>query len=148
MVISIKKIVKSTELGCSDEILTASAMILCGKSIYVGKVGRKYGMQQYAVAEGDLITDINAFQAFLMARKSISWCKTKEMDYKALTDVIKIRKALERKLSQLGFKHSTCGRNPRSAIQCILTGFAGSVARLQRDGSFKALRGGAVIFVY
>ena len=80
-----------------------------------------------------------------MARKSTSWCKSNDMDYKALMQVIKVRNSLEKKLNQLGFKTSTSGRNSYSVQLSILRAFFSNVAKRQHDGSYKMLRGETVI---
>jgi hypothetical protein len=79
-----------------------------------------------------------------MAKKTSSWCAKNYVDYQAILKADKIKTALEQIYKKMGFKMSTCGRNPSLVIQCILKSLYNNVAKLLPDGSYQNLRSSQV----
>ncbi|KDO77783.1 hypothetical protein CISIN_1g005436mg [Citrus sinensis] len=82
-----KMILSSNELGCSEEIITISA-VLSIQSIWVSGRGAQKELDEaklrFAAAEGDHVTFLNIYKGFLQSCKSSHWCHKNFINYHAM----------------------------------------------------------------
>jgi ATP-dependent RNA helicase DDX35 len=99
---------------------------------------------RFAVEEGDHITYINVYNAFLSKNKNPPWCSSNFLDYKALQRASNIRKQLQRFLKRHGVQMESSEQDTISLRKCLVAGFFSHAARLLPDGSYRSLLGNAV----
>ncbi|KVH89501.1 protein of unknown function DUF1605 [Cynara cardunculus var. scolymus] len=81
-----KMIIVSDELGCSEEIITVSA-ILSVQSIWISVKGQREldeAKLRFAASEGDHVTFLNVYRGFLQSNKSSKWCHKNFINYHAM----------------------------------------------------------------
>ena len=137
----------SHEFKCTEEILTIAAMLTV-QNVFMQPYGRRREAEdekyKFAVEEGDHITYLNVYSAFLKHKKSASWCSTRFLDVKALNRAFNIRAQLKKFLQRYGVRMQSSGQDTESIRKCLVTGFFSHAARLQPDGSYKSMTGNAV----
>ncbi|ESR62699.1 hypothetical protein CICLE_v10014624mg [Citrus x clementina] len=106
-----KMILSSNELGCSEEIITISA-VLSIQSIWVSGRGAQKELDEaklrFAAAEGDHVTFLNVYKGFLQSGKSSHWCHKNFINYHAMKKVIEIREQLRRIAQRIGIVMKSC----------------------------------------
>ncbi|KAF4629979.1 hypothetical protein G7Y89_g8160 [Cudoniella acicularis] len=103
-----KTLLSASSFGCLSEILTIAAMTSLGGNIWYHD-GEKKKMEtarrKFAVEEGDHITLLNAYQAFVTkGKKEGRFCHDNYLNFKALTRAVSIRAQLKRYLERFGIK--------------------------------------------
>ena len=166
------------KFACQAEILSIAAMTSLQGNIWFHHSGEKKAMElsrrKFAVEEGDHLTYLNVYQAFVTkGRKEAKWCHENHLNFKSLTRAVSIRNQLRRYLERLGVKiedpslvssavtahHSGVGSNgalsqgsPRdktlNILKCLTTGFFSHAAKMQPDGSFKTVSGGVTMHAH
>ncbi|XP_040362295.1 probable pre-mRNA-splicing factor ATP-dependent RNA helicase DEAH9 isoform X3 [Rosa chinensis] len=83
-----KMILSSGELGCSEEIITIAA-VLSVQSIWASGWGSQKELDEaklnFAAAEGDHVSFLNVYKAFLQSGKSSQWCHKNFVNYQAMS---------------------------------------------------------------
>lgn len=168
--------------ACLQELLTIAAMMsLEGGSVWIEHDGERKAMESsrrlFAVEEGDHLTMLNVYQAFVtIGRKDAQWCRKHHLNYKSLTKAISVRNQLRRYLERFGIDISeplsndvatgTVTRERGAPIRvggastipamdkaeairrCLTTGFFAHAARMQPDGTFKTVNGGSTLHAH
>lgn len=149
-----KTLLEASELGCSEEALTVAAS-LCVQSVWSSHRGRTKEFDEtrarFAVAEGDLVTYLNVYEAFLRAKKPASWCHENCLNYRAMLRVRDVRAQLKRLLQGLGRQLSSCGRDTTPIRRAITAGFFPNAAQLQPHGdgsTYKTLHTGQTLNIH
>ena len=150
---------------CLSEVLSISAMTSLQGSVWFHHEGEKRAQEsarrKFAAAEGDHLTLLNVYQAFVTrGKKDARWCRDNRLDFKALTRAVSIRAQLKRYLERFGVDvdeslsslakpasslttvadatAATAARAKGEAIRrCLTTGFFAHAARMQPDGTFR-----------
>jgi ATP-dependent RNA helicase DDX35 len=162
-----KTLLSAPSFGCLSEILTIAAMTSLGGNIWVNHDGEKKKMEtarrKFAVEEGDHITLLNVYQAFVTkGRKEGRFCHDNYINFKAMTRAVSIRAQLKRYLERFGMVvdetlSSNANKQPLSVggpdkgeqIRCCLTtGFFAHAAKMQPDGTFRNVAGGTVLHAH
>ncbi len=131
------KLVNSPDFACSDEILTICSFLTVGSCFMAGPSNRYEEIRaKFGVEEGDLISFINAYQGFLLSRKSIAWCNANFIDHKLIGRIYFFRQVLESFLRRKSFKVVSCGSNLPQLQKCIVSAYFVNVGRLMPDGSY------------
>lgn len=138
-----KMLLSSGEFGCSEEILSIAAMLQI-QNIFLSpskqKTAADNAKRKFAVYEGDHITLLNVYEAFLKFKKSSRWCHEHFLNYKGLCHAVKIREQLKRLLLQFKVSLISCDGDVDAISQCIVSGFFANAARLHPSGSYRTVR--------
>ena len=146
-----KMLLSSEEFGCSEEILTITAMMqiqnvfLCPSK---QKVAAGKSKRNFSVEEGDHVTMLNVYEAFLRYKKSSKWCGQNFLNYKGLCRAVEIRHQLE-KLCQkfkIGLKSSEGHVEP--ICRCITKGFFANAAKYHHSGVYKTVRDDKILHLH
>ncbi|XP_077283685.1 putative ATP-dependent RNA helicase DHX35 [Arctopsyche grandis] len=152
----------SGEFGCLEEILTIVSMMQVenvfikpggGQAAINAKIMKRNGFE---VAEGDLITMLNVYDAYLKnsnvsnnrrAKKHTKdWCHKMFLNEKALYKVTEIRSSLEKLVTKkFGIKNDNKlmmdGAKMEQILKCLCAGMFMNACYLHHSGSYKTLRG-------
>lgn len=158
-----KSLLEAPNFDCLSEVLTISAMTSLQGAVWFHHEGEKKAQEsarrRFAAAEGDHLTLLNVYQAFVTkGKKEAKWCRDNHLDYKAMGRAVSIRTQLKRYLERFGISvdeslssaaglkgqddHGAKARDKGEAIRrCLTTGFFAHAARMQPDGSFRPVGG-------
>ncbi|KAI8836370.1 P-loop containing nucleoside triphosphate hydrolase protein [Chytridium lagenaria] len=125
---------------CTEEILSIAACISV-QSVYLDRFDKKEEEQDmkrwFWVEEGDHISLLNVYSAFIANKMSQRWCEKHSLDYRALSRAKTIRTNLQNYLKRFW---SVVKNDSIPVRKCILSGFFPHVAQLQPDGSYVTIR--------
>lgn len=159
-----KTLLSAPSFGCTSEILTIAAMTSLNGSVWFHHEGERKKMEtsrrKFAVEEGDHLTLLNAYQAFVTkGKKEAKFCHDNNLNYKSMTRAVSIRAQLKRYLERfninvdesLGVNHQQQQDTTRRAEQirrCLTAGYFAHAARMQPDGTFRNVEGGTVLHAH
>lgn len=162
-----KTLLSAPSFNCLSEILTIAAMTSLGGNIWFHHDGEKKKMEtarrKFAVEEGDHLTFLNVYQAFVTkGKKEARFCHDNYINFKTMTKAVSIRAQLKRYLERFGLnvdetlssnanKTTLSVGSPDKAEQirrCLTTGFFAHAAQMQPDGTFKNVAGGTVLHAH
>ncbi|SPO03926.1 related to ATP-dependent RNA helicase [Cephalotrichum gorgonifer] len=160
-----KALLSAPSFGCLSEMLTIAAMTSLGGNVWFHHEGERKKMEEsrakFAADEGDHLTLLNAYQAFMTVGKQGSkFCHENHLNYKSMDRAVSIRAQLKRYLQRLdmrvdepasGVKMDN-GRDPARAGEqirrCLTTGFFAHAAKMQPDGTFLSAGGDVVLHAH
>jgi len=161
-----KTLLSAPSFGCLSEILTIAAMTSVGGNIWYHddeKRAMETARRKFAVEEGDHLTLLNVYQAFITkGRKEARFCHDHYLNFKALTRAVSIRAQLKRYLERFGLAvDETLSSNPNKQVlsaggpdkadqirRCLTTGYFAHAAKMQPDGTFRNVAGGTVLHAH
>lgn len=117
-----KLLLKSGEFGCSEEILTIVSMLQVetiftkpssGTNILKARVQKRL----FEVEEGDLITYLNVYAAFMNSNMDKGFCHKNFISYKAMKRVVEVRGRLEKMLRNYDVPLVSC--NGKMSVCCL-----------------------------
>ncbi|WVY95022.1 hypothetical protein V8G54_034110 [Vigna mungo] len=131
-----KMIIASSQLGCSEEIITIAA-VLSVQSIWISGRGIQKESDEaklrFAAAEGDHVTFLNVYKGFHQSGKSSQWCHKNYVNYHAMRKVLEVREQLKRIAKRIGLVLKSC----ESDMQAY-----------SHDGMYKTLRGSQEVYIH
>ena len=138
-----KMLLTSEEFECGQEAVTVAAMMQIN-NVFVTPSNQKNASHKarrlFAVAEGDHVTMINVYRAFLENNKSSQWCHQHFLNYKGLMRATEIRNQLLRLLNNFRFKVKSCAEDVERVQRCITAGFFANAARLHHSGEYRTVK--------
>lgn len=162
-----KSLLEATRFKCLSEVLSICAMTSLQGSVWFQHEGEKKAQEsarrKFAAAEGDHLTLLNVYQAFVTkGKKEAKWCRDNYLDYKAMTRAVSIRTQLKRYLERFGINFDESlslasskvrddvaaakAKDQSEAIRrCLTTGFFAHAARMQPDGTFRPVGSSATV---
>ncbi|PNS21073.1 hypothetical protein CAC42_3410 [Sphaceloma murrayae] len=157
-----KVLLSAPGFGCLSEILTISAMTTLQGAIWVQHEGERKAMEtcrwKFAVDEGDHLTLLNVYQAFVtVGKKDAGWCRNNLLNFKSLSKAVSVRNQLSRYLERFGINvEESLARKGRDGSEdknekirrCLASGYFANAARMQPDGSFKTVNGGTTLHAH
>ncbi|KAJ5334379.1 uncharacterized protein N7506_008162 [Penicillium brevicompactum] len=157
-----KVVLAAPSFGCLSEILTIAAMVNLQGTVWVQHSGDKRSAEsnrrKFAVEEGDHLTYLNVYQAFVTkGKKDPKWCRDNLLNYKALLRAVSIRGQLKRYLERFGIQidETLSSRDtvdlsarPEKIRRCLTTGYFAHAAKMQPDGTFRTVSGGLVLHAH
>lgn len=162
-----KTLLSAPSFNCLSEMLSIAAMTSLGGSIFINVDDERRKMEtakrKFAVEEGDHITLLNVYQAFVTkGRKEARFCHDNYINFKAMTRAVSIRAQLKRYLERFGMvvdeslsmnanKTPLAVGGPDKGEQirrCLTTGFFAHAAKMQPDGTFRNVAGGTVLHAH
>jgi len=171
-----KVLLSAPSFACLSEILSIAAMATLQGSVFVthGDGDRNKATEssrwRFAAAEGDHLTLLNVYQAFVTrGKKDAAWCRTNHLNLKSLSRAVSVRNQLRRYLERFGIdvEESLAARQPQEVLRvggekrqqqpqdkgeqirrCLTTGYFAHAARMQADGSYKSVDGGLTMYAH
>lgn len=142
------------QLGCSEEILTIIAMLQV-QSVFSkpatgqGQIKQKVAKRNFEAAEGDLITLLNVYTAFVEDGRTKEFCGRYYLIYRHLKRAYELRNQLVKLIqSKLGIPMFSCNGNVELICKCITAGFFPNAAYLHHSGVYKTVRGNTELSVH
>jgi len=151
-----KALLVSGELECSEEMITI-ASTLSVQSIWVAMKGDYKALEEaklrFAVGEGDLVTYLNVYRAFVENGENPQWCNRNYLKHKALARVTDIRKQLRHHLARMHIPICKMDRDDRRAVcvrKAITAGYFSNAVHSCPAGGYTSVRPGSdvVLFVH
>ena len=150
-----KVLLQAPKFACLSEMLTVAAMTSLQGAVWFHHEGEKKAQEsarrKFAVEEGDHLTMLNVYQAFVTrGRKEAKWCRDHYLNYRSMLRAVSIRAQLKRYVERFGVNvdESLASTNEAGELgekirRCLTTGYFAHAARMQPDGSFRTISGGA-----
>lgn len=138
-----KMLLSSGRFECSEEACTLAAMLQVENVFFSVSHKKKEAARaklRFSVYEGDHLTLINVYRAFLSSKKSSKWCHVNFLNYKALCRVERIRNQFVSLLKRYNVPIVSCGDNDEAIRKCIVTGFFANVAKYHPSGEYRSIR--------
>ncbi|KAL8731299.1 MAG: hypothetical protein Q9166_003523 [cf. Caloplaca sp. 2 TL-2023] len=154
-----KVLLSASTFGCLSEMLSIAAMTSLQGAVWFHQEGEKRSSEtarrKFAAEEGDHITLLNVYQAFVTkGRKETKWCRDNYLNFKSMSRAVSIRAQLKRYMERFGIAvdeslapQKTQG-HPDQIRKCLTTGYFAHAARMQPDGSFRAVSGNVVLHAH
>ncbi|KAK4634213.1 putative ATP-dependent RNA helicase DHX35 [Fulvia fulva] len=158
-----KCLLSAPAFKCLSEMLTIAAMVSLQGNVWFShdtKKAEETARRKFAVEEGDHLTLLNAYQAFITkGKKDSKWCQQHYLNFKSMTRAVSIRNQLRRYLERLGIDVNEslggndvlrAGGRPKeeSIRRCLTSGFFAHAARMMPDGTFRTVDGGTVLHAH
>lgn len=150
-------------MGCLSEVLSIAAMTSLQGAVWFHHGGEKKATEsarrKFAVEEGDHLTLLNVYQAFVTkGRKDSKWCRDNYLNYKSMARAVSVRAQLKRYLVRFGVDvDETLATNKRAdevsdkgeqIRKCLTAGYFAHAARMQPDGTFKTINGSVILHAH
>ena len=158
-----KVLLTAHSFNCLSEILSIAAMVSLQGSVWVQGIGDKKSAEstrrKFAVEEGDHLTYLNVYQAFITkGKKDSKWCRDNLLNYRSLQRAVSVRGQLKRYLERFGIptEESLASSQPQPdssrrverVQRCLTTGYFAHAAKMQPDGTFKTVSGGLTLHAH
>nr|XP_008515627.1 PREDICTED: probable ATP-dependent RNA helicase DHX35 isoform X3 [Equus przewalskii] len=129
--------------GCSQEILSIAAMMQI-QNIFVVPSNQKSQAirvhRKFAVEEGDHLTMLNVYEAFIKHNKNSQWCQEHFLNYKGLVRAATVREQLKKLLVKFQVPKTSSEGDPDPVLRCIVSGFFANAARFHSTGAYRTIR--------
>lgn len=158
-----KVLLSSLAFGCLSEILSIAAMTSLQGAVWYHNDSEKKAIdtarRKFATEEGDHLTLLNIYQAFVTkGKKESKWCRDNLLNQKSMLRAVSIRAQLKRYLERFNINvdetltmqkkdDDNLGKGEQIR-KCLTTGFFAHAARMQADGTFKTISGGCVLHAH
>ena len=158
-----KVLLCAQQFGCLGEILSIAAVVSLQGSIWISHDGERKAAdsarRRFAADEGDHVTLLNAYQAFVTkGKKDPGWCRNNLLNYKSMAKAVSVRNQLRRFLERFGIdvdetqakatRGTDLAAKSEAIRKCLTTGFFANAARMQPDGSFKTVNGSLTLHAH
>ncbi|XP_063457308.1 probable ATP-dependent RNA helicase DHX35 isoform X4 [Pan paniscus] len=138
-----KMLLESGNFGCSQEILSIAAMMQI-QNIFVVPPNQKSQAirvhRKFAVEEGDHLTMLNIYEAFIKHNKNSQWCQEHFLNYKGLVRAATVREQLKKLLVKFQVPKKSSEGDPDPVLRCIVSGFFANAARFHSTGAYRTIR--------
>ncbi|CAJ0582765.1 unnamed protein product, partial [Mesorhabditis spiculigera] len=147
-----KMLITSTELCCSNEILSIVAMLSVPQCFVRPSEARKEADEakaRFAHVDGDHLTLLNVYHAFKQNRDETQWCYENFINYRTMKNADNVRQQLARIMDKFNlrristdFKSKDYYVNIRKAL---VAGFFMQVAHLERNGHYVTVKDNQIV---
>ncbi|XP_026934108.1 probable ATP-dependent RNA helicase DHX35 isoform X3 [Sagmatias obliquidens] len=129
--------------GCSQEILSIAAMMQIQNVFVVPSNQKSQAIRvhrKFAVEEGDHLTMLNVYEAFIKHNKNSQWCQEHFLNYKGLVRAVTVREQLKKLLVKFQVPKISSEGDPDPVLRCIVSGFFANAARFHSTGAYRTIR--------
>ncbi|XP_007193181.2 probable ATP-dependent RNA helicase DHX35 isoform X4 [Balaenoptera ricei] len=129
--------------GCSQEILSIAAMMQIQNVFVVPSNQKSQAIRvhrKFAVEEGDHLTMLNVYEAFIKHNKNSQWCQEHFLNYKGLVRAVTVREQLKKLLVKFQVPKKSSEGDPDPVLRCIVSGFFANAARFHSTGAYRTIR--------
>uniref|UniRef100_A0A8B9TYY3 RNA helicase n=1 Tax=Anas zonorhyncha TaxID=75864 RepID=A0A8B9TYY3_9AVES len=137
-----KMLLESGNFGCSQEILTIAAMMQIQNIFMIPPNQKSQAARQhrkFAVEEGDHLTMLNVYEAFVKHSKSSQWCQEHFLNYKGLVRASVVREQLKKLLVRFKVPKKSSEGDPDPVLRCIVSGFFANAAKFHSTGAYRVV---------
>lgn len=142
----------SKDYNCGEEMLTIAAMTTIQDVFFIpeGAAGALAELERrkFTAEEGDHLTLLNAYNAFIRYGKSASWCKSHAMSFRAMSRAVSIRAQLKKYMQRFGLPLGSCEGDAKRLRECLVSGYWRNGARWRADGTYQSVRGNVILHVH
>lgn len=119
------------ELQCLTETLAIASFLAISTNSQspLEQLGDSKALARFAVEQGDLLTMLNIFSAYMRASYSSHWCQRNRLDTTTLERVKHVRNLLHRHLSHFRMKLNTERASTEQILKAIVKAYAANVAK-------------------
>lgn len=149
-----KMLYVSGKMGCSEEIITIIAMLQV-QSVFsrpVSAAAQQSGRiahRNFEVAEGDFITLLNIYTAFVEEGRTKEFCGQYYLIYRNLKRAYELREQLITLASKkYGIPIFSCNGDVKTICKCITAGFFTQVAYLHHSGVYRQISSGTELAIH
>ncbi|KAM5304628.1 putative ATP-dependent RNA helicase DHX35 [Glossophaga mutica] len=138
-----KMLLESGNFGCSQEILSIAAMMQIQNIFVVPSHQKSQAIRvhrKFAVEEGDHLTMLNVYEAFIKHSKNSQWCQEHFLNYKGLVRAATVREQLKKLLVKFQVPKKSSEGDPDPVLRCIVSGFFANAARFHSTGAYRTIR--------
>nr|XP_058892600.1 probable ATP-dependent RNA helicase DHX35 isoform X3 [Kogia breviceps] len=96
--------------------------------------------RKFAVEEGDHLTMLNVYEAFIKHNKNSQWCQEHFLNYKGLVRAVTVREQLKKLLVKFQVPKKSSEGDPDPVLRCIVSGFFANAARFHSTGAYRTIR--------
>ncbi|KAF4547870.1 Helicase associated domain (HA2)-containing protein 2 [Elsinoe fawcettii] len=159
-----KVLLSASTFGCLSEMLSIAAMTTLQGAVWIQHEGERKAMEtsrwKFAVDEGDHLTLLNVYQAFVTTgKKDAGWCRNNLLNFKSMSRAVSVRNQLRKYLERFGINVEETLSKPKQGQtdtadktekirRCLTTGYFANAAKMQPDGSFKTVDGGTTLHAH
>ncbi|KAI8825220.1 P-loop containing nucleoside triphosphate hydrolase protein [Fimicolochytrium jonesii] len=144
-------LLNSLKMKCAEDMLTIAAM-LSVQSVFVGGDGQRREAEEerrkFAVEEGDHITYLNVYNAFLRHNRSPKWCYHHLLNHKSLQRAVAVRAQLRKYLARFGMPIESANGDIDVIRKCIVSGYFSHAAKLRPDGSYGTVLHNEILHIH
>lgn len=145
-----KMLLVSGDYGCSDEITTIAAMLQV-ESVFQMPYGQaamraRVVKRRFEVEEGDLVTLLNVYSAFVKAGSTKHFCNQNYLNFKRLKRADEMKKQMVKMLRRFEVPFESCKGNLEPIMKCIAAGFFPNAVYLHHSGYYKTIRGDLTVY--
>ncbi|KAI9105731.1 P-loop containing nucleoside triphosphate hydrolase protein [Phlyctochytrium arcticum] len=144
-------LMNSLKMGCSEEALTIAAM-LSVDNVFVTPSGQRGEAEEekrrFSVEEGDHITYLNVYNAFMNSHKSPKWCYNHFLNHKTMVRAVSIRQQLRRYLGRFEIPIRSCESDIDCLRKCLVSGYFSHAARLRPDGTYGTVLHNEILHIH
>lgn len=143
-----RMLLASRDLSCGEEIVTIAAMASV-QDVFVipdGAAGALAELERrkFTAEEGDHLTLLNAYNAFVRYGRSSSWCKNHALSFRGMSRAVSIRSQLKKYMQRLNLPLESCQGDGKRLRKCLVAGYSRNGARWMADGTYRSVRGDQV----
>ncbi|KAG7452770.1 P-loop containing nucleoside triphosphate hydrolase protein [Guyanagaster necrorhizus] len=142
----------SKEYSCGEEMLTIAAMTAV-QDVFIIPDGAPGALaelerRKFTAEEGDHLTLLNAYNAFVRYGKSSGWCKSHALSFRAMSRAVSIRAQLKKYMQRFNLPLDSCEGDAKRLRRCLVSGYWRNGARWMADGTYRSVRGNAILHVH
>ncbi|KAH8102820.1 P-loop containing nucleoside triphosphate hydrolase protein [Cristinia sonorae] len=142
----------SKDYRCGEELLTIVCMTTV-QDVFIIPDGAAGAMaelerRKFTAEEGDHLTLLNVYNAFVRYGRSSSWCKSHALSFRALSRAVAIRSQLLKYMQRFGLPVDSCQGDARRLRQCLISGYWRHGARWVADGTYRSIQGNTMLYVH
>jgi len=146
-----KMLIYSTQLGCSDEILTIVAMLNVQNIFYRPKDKQAKADEKKAKfhqPEGDHLTLLTVYNAWKASKFSNPWCYENFIQARSMRRAQDVRKQLLGIMDRYHQDIISCGRNYKKVLIAICGGYFRHAAKKDPQEGYKTLVEGTPVYIH
>ena len=146
-----KTLIFSTDLGCSDEILTIVAMLSVQTVFYRPKEKQQQAdqkKQRFHDPHGDHLTLLNVYNGWKNSKFSNPWCFENFIQARSMRRAQDVRQQLVSIMERYKHQIVSCGRNTMKVRQALCSGFFRNAARKDPQEGYKTLIEGTIVYLH
>lgn len=142
-----KMLITSTELNCSNEILSITAMLSVPQCFVRPNEMKKEADEakaRFAHIDGDHLTLLNVYHAFKQNQEDPQWCYQNFINYRTMKTADTVRTQLSRVMDKFNLRRVSTDFKSRDYYlnirKALVAGFFMQVAHLERSGHYVTVK--------
>ncbi|XP_053203712.1 ATP-dependent RNA helicase DHX33-like [Panonychus citri] len=146
-----KILIASSELGCSDEILSVISILSVENVFHIPSHKKDEAAEvhkKFRTNEGDHIMLLKLYRAYKSAKGSKDWCKENYIDFRNMRMVANIRQQMASLYERSNFTKNSCGSNTELVRKCLTLGLYHNVALIGKDGDYRSKMSEEKVYIH